>query len=1234
MQPARYSLGSLIRHRRLSMGLSQGELADRAGVSARSLRDIEAGRVARPRASSLRRLASALGFTGDDLHALLETVQPAARPADAEPLHIGVLGPPVIRNGDRPVEIRSAMRRELLGLLALQPGQRVSREEIVDVLWGDRPPRTWQALVQGHVAALRGLLQPEPRRRPSASIITLDRGGYTLEVVRGRLDLAEFDDLARRAGEARATADPRAALELWDRALRLWRGPVLADTGSRLRHHPLAAALNQRHMAVALAFADSALENGSFSSAADHLLRLAADEPLHEGLHARLILAVAGGGDQAGALRLFADLRRRLAEELGVEPGRELRTAHLRVLRQELPAPRAADRGVPPAVLGGVALPETPRDPNTGAGAEQERGAAPLGNTGHPTTAPAAPSETRAEAVPAQLPLDARGFAGRTTELARLDAHLAAAGHSPTALTILAVSGTAGVGKTTLALHWAHRVRDRFPDGQLYLNLRGFDPTAAAIEPAEAILSFLDALGVPPQRVPPGFEAQAGLYRSLLANRRVLVVVDNARDVEQVRPLLPGSPSCLVVVTSRDQMSGLVAIEGGYPLTLGLLSASEGRELVVRRLGAERSGAEPRAVDEIVAQCAGLPLALAVVTARAVMNPQFSLATLAGELRAVQGGLDAFHGGDPATQVRTVFSWSYRTLSSEAARLFRLLALHAGPDIGVGAAACLAGATEDRVRPLLAELSRAHLISEHLPGRYTFHDLLRLYAAERNREEDGEDERAGAIHRLYDHYVQATNVAAGLLYPNMIRLPSAAPPTGRVPVGRGGALAWLDAEHLNLVAAVTHAEEYGQRAAAWRLADGLRGYFARRRHSVHWFAVAEAGLSAARAEGDLQAQAALHLSTAHAYNVTARRQQALAHLGRALDLSRRVGWREGHAIALTNIGSVQMDLGRLDEAKTSLLRSLDLRRQGGHDGNDAMTYNNLGELERMRGRLGAATRHLDRAMEEWRRLGLSAGLVTTLETIGQVHYDLGHLAVGAAHLNRALRVANLIGDNASRAYTLVFLSCIHRDAGRLSEAVECARAALRLSDDLTHRYRDCVRHNALAGCYHDLGQHSEAIDHYSRGLRLARDAPTRYSESEALVGLALVNTRIGNHDEARGFAHDALAIARQADFRVREGQALTALAEVRLREGDHAEAAEQARHAIDLHRETGHRLGEARALMLLGTASHRLQGPASAQRHWRKALALFTDIGTPEAGRLRELIGGNGDAAPAGVVQL
>ncbi|MEW9533276.1 tetratricopeptide repeat protein [Microbispora sp. NPDC049125] len=1225
MQPARHSLGSLIRQRRLSSGLSQGELAILAGVSARSLRDIEADRVARPRASSLHRLASALGLTGDDLRALLETVRPAARPVDAVPFHIGVLGPLVIRDGDRPVEIRSATRRDLLGLLALQPGQRVPRDELVDVLWGDRPPRTYAAMVQGHVAALRGLLQPERRRRPAASIVTLERGGYMLETVPGALDLAEFDDLVRRARDTRATADRRAALDLSDQALRLWRGPVLADTGSRLRHHPLSAALNQRRMAAALAFADSALVNGSFSIAADHLRRLAADEPLHEGLHARLILAMAGGGDQAGALRLFADLRRRLAEELGVEPGPELRAAHLRVLRQELPVPGSAAPDTLPAVLGAVALPEAA---HTAPGAEQERGGGLLTGTGHPSAA--APSQTRAEAVavPAQLPLDARGFAGRTAELARLDAHLAAVGHSPTALTILVVSGTAGVGKTTLALHWAHRVRDRFPDGQLYLNLRGFDPAAAAIEPAEAIRSFLDALGVPPHRVPPGFEAQTGLYRSLLANRRILVVLDNARDVEQVRPLLPGSPSCLVVVTSRDQMSGLVAIEGGCPLTLGLLSTSEGRELVVRRLGAERPGAEPRAVDEIIAQCAGLPLALAVVTARAVMNPRFSLASLAGELRAVQGGLDAFHGGDPATQVRTVFSWSYRTLSAEAARLFRLLALHPGPDIGVNAAVCLAGVTEDRVRPLLAELSRAHLISEHVAGRYTFHDLLRLYAAERNREEDGEAERAAATQRLYDHYVQATYAAARTLYPNMIRLPSTVPAAGLDPAGHGGALAWLDAEHPNLVAAVTHAAEYGQRPAAWRLADGLRGYFARRRHSVHWFAVAEAGLAAARAESDLQAQAALHLSTAHAYNIMANRQEALAHLGRALDMSRRAGWREGQAVALTNTGSVQMDLGRLEEAGASLLSSLDLSRQGGDDGSDVMTHNNLGELERMRGRLRAATRHLDRAMEKGRRLGVSAGLVTTLETTGQVHYDLGHLASSAAYLNRALRFARLIGDDANRVNSLVFLSYIHRDAGRLIEAVECARVALRLSEDLTYRHRDCAGHNALAACYHDLGRHAEAIDHYRSGLRLAQEAAIRYSESEALVGLALVNTRIGNHDEARGFAHDALALARQADFRVREGQVLTVLAETHLREGDHAEAAEHARHAIDLHRETGHRLGEARALTLLGTASHRLHGPGSALCHWGEALALFTDIGTPEAGRLRELIGGSGDAAP------
>ncbi|WP_248966264.1 tetratricopeptide repeat protein [Sphaerisporangium perillae] len=1236
MEPVRYTVGKLIRDRRLSAGLGQKELADLAGVSERSLRDIETDRVNRPRVSSLQRLAKALGITGDDLEILLTTARAATTTAIADPVHIGVLGALSVRRDDAPLDIRSAMQRELLGLLALQPSQQVSREEIIDVLWGDRPPKTCLSLVQGYIGSLRRLLQPLQRQhRPPVAILALTHGGYTLELGAVDLDLARFDDLLRRARTAQDDGRLAPARELLGQALQCWRGPVLADAGSRLRHHPAAVALNQRRIAAGLAFADLAFASGHYRSAATQLRKLATDEPMHEGLQARLVLAMAGGGEQAAALRLFTTIRARLADELGVEPGRELTAAHLQVLRQQFPGPGSREQGTALTASGGEIDSSDPTptrlhdDPCTDTG--------PTSPALHQTPSPSAANHSppasvstanTQEAAPAQLPLDARGFAGRLGELARLDAFWAAATEQPAALTVMAVSGTAGVGKTTLAVHWAHRVRDRFPDGQLYVNLRGFDATGSAMEPAEAIRSFLDALQVPAQRIPPTFEAQTALYRSLLAGRRILVVLDNARDVEQVRPLLPGAASCLVVVTSRNQLSGLVAIEGAHSLALDLLSADEGRELLARRVGAERVAAEPEAVDAIIARCSRLPLALAIVTARAIMNPRFSLATLADELRQASGGLDAFHGGDSATQVRVVFSWSYRTLSSDAARLFRLLAIHPGPDIGIGAAARLADIPEGGVRSLLAELVSAHLISEHAAGRYAFHDLLRLYAAERDRDEDSDDERGAATGRLYDHYLHTANAAAQLLYPHLIRLPQGAPPSEPAPAGFDGpssALAWLDAEHVNLVAAITHAAQHGPRPAAWLLADALRGYLARRQHSIHWLTVTEAGLGAAHAEGDVHGQAALHLSTAHAYHTLGRRRQAIVHLGHVAELSRQAGWEEGQVTAFLNTGSVYGDLGQLEDAAENLLHALDLRRRfGSHPHHQLVILNNLGNTERERGRLGEAADYLIRALNVWRQLGSASGPCSTLCSIGQVYHDLGRLAHGADYLYEALNLAHRSGDHAGEVDPLASLSRLHRDAGRVTEALEFARTAFRLSEDVGHHHWETVSCNALAASYDSLGRHQQAIDLYTRGLLLAQEAGMRNSETEALIGLSSVNSHLGNYDEARAFSRDALAIARKAHFRVREGQALTALAEIHLNRGELAETVDHARQAIDLHRDSGHRLGEARALVHLGTALRHTPGGQVGIRHWQEALAIFTDIGTPETEHVRALIDHSG----------
>jgi hypothetical protein len=385
---------------------------------------------------------------------------------------------------------------------------------------------------------------------------------------------------------------------------------------------------------------------------------------------------------------------------------------------------------------------------------------------------------------------------------------------------VAAIAGTAGIGKTALAVHWAHRVADRFPDGQLYVNLRGFDPSGSPMAPAEAVRGFLDGLQVPPQGIPASLEAQAGLYRSLLAGRRMLVLLDNARDAGQVAPLLPGAPGCLVLVTSRNQLPGLVAAAGAHPVALDLLSRDEAVQLLARRLGDDRLTAEPDATDELVTWCAGLPLALAIVAARVATHPAFPLAVLADQLREARDGLDGFDAGDTTTDARAVFSWSYRALSAPAARLFRLLGLHPGADVTTGAAASLAGLPPAHVRPMLAELASAHLVTEHTPGRYAFHDLLRAYAGELAHTMDTGTDRWAATRRLLDHYLHIAHAADLLLYRHgeTITLPPPEPAVAAAHLGDyDQAMAWFTAEHRVLLAAIDHAARTGSTAtpASW-----------------------------------------------------------------------------------------------------------------------------------------------------------------------------------------------------------------------------------------------------------------------------------------------------------------------------------------------------------------------------------------------------------------------------------
>ncbi|TWH70393.1 DNA-binding SARP family transcriptional activator [Micromonospora olivasterospora] len=630
-------------------------------------------------------------------------------------LRVGVLGPVRAERDGTPVRLGPRLVA-LLSVLVVEVGRPVPAARLMTLLWGDRSASA--ATLRSHVSHLRRALTPDPAdARVLVTVGSAGSVGYQLDLPPERIDAWRFErayDEGRRLLSDGAT---ERAAAVFGEALALWRGPAYADVADQPFALREIARLDSMRRSVWRGHAEALCALGRYPEAVGQLVGAVADEPYDEALRRLLALA------------LYAEQR--------VEEAAQVCREGLTLLRERgLDAPGLHE--VQRAILRREAPPAAWPGPR---------------------------------AAPCLLPPEPVRFVGRTAEFERARRHLC---DPMSAREALVVTGPAGVGKTTFAVRVAHTVADRFPDGQLYVNLRGFDPGGAATTPDEAVRGFLDALHVPAQRIPATLDARVGLYRSLLADRRILVVLDNARDAAQVRPLLPGAPGSAVLVTSRNQMTGLAAADGADPLVLDVLTAAEARLLLEWRLGVDRLVVEPLAVDEVVAACAGLPLALAVVAARACVHRKFPLGALAAELCTGRVGLDGFANGDAATDVRAVFSWSYRALAADAARMFRLLGLSPGPDVTVPVVASLAGLPVRRVRPLLTELCELHLVTEHAPGRYTFHDLLRAYATELAHTVDTPADRDAAQHRLVGHYLGTAHRAARLLAPHRDGIPAPA----------------------------------------------------------------------------------------------------------------------------------------------------------------------------------------------------------------------------------------------------------------------------------------------------------------------------------------------------------------------------------------------------------------------------------------------------------------------------
>jgi DNA-binding SARP family transcriptional activator/tetratricopeptide (TPR) repeat protein/DNA-binding XRE family transcriptional regulator len=1005
------SLAVLLQGHRRRARLSQRELAERAGLSLTTIRDLEQGRTRQPQPPSLRALATALGLDEDHTAALHDAAvvrETACLPPATTQRHglvrLGLLGPLTLRRGPVEVPLGRGGRRLVLARLALTANVPVPVDELVDLLWGDRPPPDPHQLLQSYISRLRLALDPPGSGRPAEGLLGLGTGGYRLVLSEQQLDLAEFRALVRAAQRC----DPPQAVDMLASALRLWRDAPLADV-SEMRNHALVTALVQEHVAVALRYADLTSQLGLHERSLPALRALAGAHPLHEPVHARLVTALAGAGLQADALAAYNTIRRRLADDLGIDPGTELIDAHRRVLRQEV----------------------------TAAGTERVAG----------------------RGVPAQLPAGTPGFVGRRDELDRLD-RILESGESTRTVVISAVSGMAGVGKTALAVHWARRVAGRFPDGQLYANLRGFEPDGTAATPCEVVRSFLDALDVPAHRVPEGLDAQAALYRSLLAERRMLVLLDNARDADQVRPLLPGTPGCLVLVTSRNQLTGLIAGAGAVPLPLDLLNPDEAADLLARRIGAGRVAAEPRAVEEIVEDCARLPLALAIVAARAATQPRLMLAALAAELRHLHDRLDRLATGDPGTDVRSAFSWSYQQLSGPGARLFRLLGLHPGPDLSAPAAASLAGIPPGRVRPVLAELARAHLITERLPGRYAQHDLLRAYATELAATDEPDADRQAAVRRLLDHYLRSAHGADAAFLDPTRDVIDLIPPLPGVTVDDFGSAAaagdWFTTEYQVLLAAVRLAVDAGLDRHAWQLVWSMVTFIDHRDfHDA--VAVHRIALQAARRLNDLPAQGYSHRRLGLVFVRLGEHDEASAHYEQALEVYRRLGDDTNQAHVHLGLGHMLDRQGRYRDALHQDEQALALYRISGQRAWQATALNNVGCSHRRLGDYEIALTYCQQALSLHQRLGNRRGEADTRDSLGLAYHHLGRHTDAVAAYQQALALFRDLGYRYNQAETLVNLADTYHAGGDNGTARDCWQQALAILIDLGHPDADQVR---------------------------------------------------------------------------------------------------------------------------------------------------------------------------------
>jgi tetratricopeptide (TPR) repeat protein len=667
-------------------------------------------------------------------------------------------------------------------------------------------------------------------------------------------------------------------------------------------------------------------------------------------------------------------------------------------------------------------------------------------------------AESRSAVVPRQLPRAVRQFVNRAVEQDALTTLLRSRSAGEASV-ISSIDGTAGIGKSTLVVYWAHRARDEFVDGELYVNLRGFDPVADPVTPGDALGVLLAGLGVEPERIPADLAARTGLFRSLVHDKRILVFLDNAFSADQVRPLLPGSATAMVLVTSRNRLEDLVIREGAARMTLQVLTQKEARELLGRYLGDHRIDSEREAVDALIAHCGGLPLALSIVAYRAAEEPDFPLEVLVDELRSERDRLDALDVGGESG-VRSVFSWSYRALSPSAARLFRLLGLPTGPDISLAAAADLAGLPQRDTRALLAELTRAHLAEQHEPGRYRFHDLIRAYAAECAANEENPDDRQAAVRRLLDHYLRTSHGIHAQLEPHARQVtpePPASDVAGLAFADPQSGKDWWEVERRNLVAATALASKVGMHEHAWLIPHCLRHWYKLRSYTDDWISTHDIGLGSARELGDESAEAYLLLNLGSAYYTIKMYDRSAVHKERSLELFEKLGDRPRTCLALLALAEAYVQLHHFDEALKAQRRAMEVARELGDVQVQGIAHSGLGAVHAELKQCDQAVMHFEDALTCYRSSGEKIGIGFVLHFLAGVHQQAGRAEDAVNTYREAVAHRQAIGHRQGEAMSLRRLGASLKDVGDTATANKCWEQALAIFEELGSPDADEVR---------------------------------------------------------------------------------------------------------------------------------------------------------------------------------